>query len=234
MAGTRTDLQAPSPGPARQQKNISGQESTPKAFQTDVQSLIIPLGLCHLSFPSPPSPRWGRRGLGPTRDLHHPQPSSLLSLLPQQSASDAGGDCHPGAARFPACSCLQGGAGARSCQRLALTLNVSLYGPGDGAGHSSVLLGNDHGGKRKFAARAVVKGSGPHPFFIFSSCPFFSSTFISATNAVCQLSRTCCPQTALWSPSGIQLWPWGAEGCLLCPAGYLGPARVCLLWGTLP
>lgn len=52
---------------------------------------------------------------GPTRDLQHPQPSSTLPLLTQQSAVDAGGDQHPGAAVFPACSCLQGRAGAQPC-----------------------------------------------------------------------------------------------------------------------
>lgn len=97
-----------------------------------------------------------------------------------------------------------------SLANILLTLNPLLHGWRGGPGHTSVLLGNDCEEKQKFAARVIVKGFGPHPFFIFSSYPFFSVTFISAVRG-CQLSRTCCPQMAPWGPSGVQLWSQGTE-----------------------
>jgi len=55
---------------------------------------------------------------------------------------------------------------------------------GNRTGHTDVLLGSDPKGKQKFAARIVVKESGHIPFYIFSSSPFFSVTFISLMNAI--------------------------------------------------
>lgn len=164
---------APSPSPS-EDKSFSRQESPQGTSHTDRPSGTLPSLL--LCFPSSGG-AGGLRVPSGTSTTPSPAPPSPVSLLPQRSASNAG-DCHP--AGFPTCSFLQGNLGLS----LALTLSSSWIRWGDGAGHASVLPRNAHEEKQKFAARVIVKGSGTHPLFVFSSSPFFHGSFRSPMNAV--------------------------------------------------
>lgn len=164
---------APSPSPS-EDKSFSRQESPQGTSHTDRPSGTLPSLLW--CFPSSGG-AGGLRVPSGTSTTPSPAPPSPVSLLPQRSASNAG-DCHP--AGFPTCSFLQGNLGLS----LALTLSSSWIRWGDGAGHASVLPRNAHEEKQKFAARVIVKGSGTHPLFVFSSSPFFHGSFRSPMNAV--------------------------------------------------
>jgi len=94
------------PAQVQADKSISGQDSTPRAPFRLVLGPWSPLWAFAISPFHPPLPPGGGGVVEvPPGTSSTPSPAApfLSCLEPQQNASDAGGDSHPGAAGFPTC-----------------------------------------------------------------------------------------------------------------------------------